>query len=685
MAKWEALVWKNRDNFEVARNVLRDSSSGRQADLSQALVDCFAGKASATLHSRVGPLLRYVHFMSREHSDPFPLDEGKLYMFMDRYCRTAAATFARSFLETLNFSKYVLGLDVPAAGISQRVQGVAKACYLDKRKLVQKPPLLVSHVQALEDIVLGVSKAKFSDYDRVCAGFFCFAVYARARYSDAQASASLQLDVLESESSYGFLEASVTRSKTSYSLERKTRYLPVIAPVLGVRSDAWGIVWHELLLKLGVTLREGWPLLPIPMQGGGFQQAPVSPEHAGRLLRELLRRELGDAESISALGTHSLKRFRPDATRSGYFVSEKLARGREPQDELDSSSCGSDDEEAPDYAEDELASDALARVKLLAGSSALGCVDKTRLHVFIADALMSICDVTYTRQVKKLNGVAIKGDTEPSEALVDFCVSIYEGNTLRFIPWEKCTSRLAEIQGDAKKDTRFTLDAQGKSLKLEAKPQDLQCAVDSEIHVMQALQRRALACDQANLIDYTILEEWHQRLMRARLQDVPPGYVRPSFKQLLRADQRLFAELQDRSRTGIQSDADGRPLDKLLPHVMDLTEVTMLMQPLPAPSASSTDVFEKPWVGTGKERLSPYGKVKDGKGKGKTKGKRTGVLPKALVGCYSCTASGENICYDFNINGCSRAVKNNRCERGIHICARCRQTGHNAANCPKKE
>ena len=101
MAKWEALVWKNKDSFEVARNVFRDSSAGRQADLSQALVDCFAGKASATLHSRVGPLLRYVHFLSREHSDPFPLDEGKLYMFMDRYCRTAAATFARSFLETL--------------------------------------------------------------------------------------------------------------------------------------------------------------------------------------------------------------------------------------------------------------------------------------------------------------------------------------------------------------------------------------------------------------------------------------------------------------------------------------------------------------------------------------------------------------------------------------------------------
>ena len=53
-AKWESLVWKNKDSFE-ARNVLQDASKGRQADLSQALADCFAGKASATLHSRVGP------------------------------------------------------------------------------------------------------------------------------------------------------------------------------------------------------------------------------------------------------------------------------------------------------------------------------------------------------------------------------------------------------------------------------------------------------------------------------------------------------------------------------------------------------------------------------------------------------------------------------------------------------
>ncbi|CAE7265821.1 unnamed protein product, partial [Symbiodinium sp. CCMP2456] len=586
------------------------------------------------------------------------------------------------------------------------------------RRLVQRPPLTVELVQALEDIVLGVSRVKFNDYDRVCAGFFCFAVYARARYSDAQASAALQLDILEADGCHGFLEASVTRSKTSYSLERKTRYLPVVAPVMGVRADPWGVVWHELLLKLGVELKEGAPLLPVPLQGGGFQQLPVSAEHAGQLLRELLRRELGDSAAINALGTHSLKRtilswlakygvareirailgyhstdcgteiiyardtlsgplrlmqevieavtfgrFRPDATRSGYFASEKLARNSDPQEEHDSSSCGSEDEEAPDHAEAEVrvvlnfnGSAGLLEVleavfKKRVESSGLSKEDATNLlsglrtlkqlafvssytpgqadekplldaftklvkrdtgadlaaqasfralfhtaYAIVTTELRQAVEKTdesvtrtlsapereerYTRQVKKLAGVSIKGDSEPSEALVDYCVSIYEANTLRFIPWEKCTSRLAELQGDAKKDTRFTHDAQGKALKLETKPQDLQCAVDSEIHVMQALQRRALACDQANLIDYTVLEEWHQRLLRAR----------------------LFAEMQDRSRAGIQSDATGR--------------------------------------------------AHDGKGRGKSKGKRTGVLPKVTVldlfghnGLFgkACAASGFHV------------------------------------------
>ncbi|CAE7739308.1 unnamed protein product [Symbiodinium sp. CCMP2592] len=415
VAKWEALLMSHGEHFDCYRGVSGDASAGRKADLVRTL------KASATLHSRVGPMMRYVKFTKSAGLDAFPLTESVLYVFMDQYCRTAAATFGRSFLESLNFAVHVLGLDLHVT-ISGRIQGVAKTRYLEKRKAVQKPALTALHVRTLEKIVIGGTIEEYSGFDRHCAGFFCYTLYARARFSDAQASANLMLDVTESDDGpYGFLEASVTRSKTSYTLERKTRFLPMVAPINGLLDESWGTAWYKLIKEQGVTLREGYPLLSSPVTGGGFSLLPISAEHAARILRELLRRELGDSADIRKLGTHSLKRtllswlakygteqgvrailgyhsthcgtelvyardtlsgplrqlgsvvsavaldhFRPDSTRSGYFPSRKGQEdaGFDPnapeQEELDSSSSGSEDEEAPDHDEVEKACDALA-------------------------------------------------------------------------------------------------------------------------------------------------------------------------------------------------------------------------------------------------------------------------------------------------------------------------------------
>ena len=90
--------------------------------------------------------------------------------------------------------------------ISGRIQGVAKARYLEKRKVIQKPALTVLHVKTLERIVLGGTTVEYSEFDRHCAGFFCYTLYSRARFSDAQASANLMLDVTDGDDGlYGFL------------------------------------------------------------------------------------------------------------------------------------------------------------------------------------------------------------------------------------------------------------------------------------------------------------------------------------------------------------------------------------------------------------------------------------------------------------------------------------------------
>ncbi|CAE7218164.1 unnamed protein product [Symbiodinium sp. CCMP2592] len=681
VAKWEALLMSHGEHFDCYRGVSGDASA----------------------------------FTKSAGLDAFPLTESVLYVFMDQYCRTAAATFGRSFLESLNFAVHVLGLDLHVT-ISGRIQGVAKTRYLEKRKAVQKPALTALRVRTLEKIVIGGTIEEYSGFDRHCAGFFCYTLYARARFSDAQASANLMLDVTESDDG-------------PYGRE------------LGDSAD---------IRKLGVRA-----ILDYRSTHCGTELVYARDTLSGPL------RQLGSVVSAVALG-----HFRPDSTRSGYFPSRK---GREDagfdpnapeQEELDSSSSGSEDEEAPDHDEVEKACDALAsweprpglrdligegpvfkhktmRVihlmassdegdRFVCGNAVLtrtglefharsarghcnlsGCatgecfrlawyvrpvaeclgramaasyseseavfIDKVRTSglsaadqtnvlaglknlkqlAFVssftpgqadekpliaaldalvkrdtsADLAAQACfralfqqayaivttefrqaiertedapshslsaperEERYTRQVKKLTGINIKGETEPSQALVDLCVNIYESNTLRYVAWEKCTSRLAEVQGDAKKDTRFTLDAQGKTLKLESKAPDDKCQVDSEVHLLQALQRRALALDQANVVDYAVIDVWHQKLLRARMQEVPAGHVRPSFKQLLRADQKLFSELQDRCRAGIQATSAGRPLDGLIPLVMDLSDVAVLLQSLPGNASSSSDAF----------------------------------------------------------------------------------------------
>ena len=74
-----------------------------------------------------------------------------------------------------------------------------------------------------------------------------------------------------------------------------------------------------------------------------------------------------------------------------------------------------------------------------------------------------------------------------------------------------------------------------------------------------ALQQRALALDQCNLVTYGKMQVWHERLIRARLEAPPEGFTKPSFKQLIAADKKLFLELAARTKDGIQSTAAAGP------------------------------------------------------------------------------------------------------------------------------
>ncbi|CAE7446306.1 unnamed protein product [Symbiodinium microadriaticum] len=104
-----------------------------------------------------------------------------------------------------------------------------------------------------------------------------------------------------------------------------------------------------------------------------------------------------------------------------------------------------------------------------------------------------------------------------------------------------------ELRGEKKKDIKFTVEEASGKLRVEHKSPDLIADTSSEIMVQQALTRRALAMDQANLIDFVVMDQWTQRLMKARLQAPAESFAKPTWKQLEAADRQLFTELREKT------------------------------------------------------------------------------------------------------------------------------------------
>ena len=302
--KWTSLIASEPAAWDVA---IKFFSQGDMAyatgGLSQSIQDALAGKASSTLHSRVNPLCRLAKFCSEHNRKAFPVFEAAVYDFL-KSDDNFAPTFPKSLLISLAFAKHVLGLrgDVEDA-TSGRCKGVTQIFFVKKRRLVQRPALSVAQVIRLEKTVVDEN---IGMADRVAAGFFCFALYSRARYSDALSVVKLTQDiVLRDGAATGYLEADASRTKTSTTLEKKTRFLPLTAPVCSVGQTDWVRTWMQLRRTEQLETGEGIPLLPGPREDGSWSKIPMTASSAALWLRALL----GDAEGpdVNLVGTHSLK------------------------------------------------------------------------------------------------------------------------------------------------------------------------------------------------------------------------------------------------------------------------------------------------------------------------------------------------------------------------------------------
>ena len=289
-------------------------------------------------------------------------------------------------------------------------------------------------------------------------------------------------------------------------------------------------------------------------------------------------------------------------------------------------------------------------------------------------------------QETRLRGLRIRGELQPSYALVDLISNIKETNNVVWIAPSKCGKRDLEIQ-NSQKQKSSVLSLEQQTLKVTSN--DIPTAADtsSDIQLQWALQRRGLAFDQCRLINWDAHELWVQQVMSQITKDSPPGYHRIATSQVIRADRELFTLMAQELQTSVQVLPDGSlPMETKLKELRTDPRVTMHMLPLPKTAPRDTDISDKKSAGSGHQEVDPPGSPVKPKKKARPSPKAKALCPDELKGYQQRDAQNNTICWAFNLKGgCKESTKSGRCKKGMHICIKCHKSNHSLTNCRAKD
>ncbi|CAE7664604.1 car [Symbiodinium sp. CCMP2592] len=167
-------------------------------------------------------------------------------------------------------------------------------------------------------------------------------------------------------------------------------------------------------------------------------------------------------------------------------------------------------------------------------------------------------------------------------------------NELIWLAPEKFNTRRAEIS--AKKPSKeLVIDGSGVAVK--DKPQILNSAINSDLDLVLAMRRRALAFDLVGLMSFDVANRYHQALVQRLQEAPPPNNAKVSIAQVLRADRAAFLRLAELLPTLRRSGVGKLPLDEQLPNILlDPSATLQRLEGQPLSKLVTVEVF----CGTGR-------------------------------------------------------------------------------------
>ena len=244
-------------------------------------------------------------------------------------------------------------------------------------------------------------------------------------------------------------------------------------------------------------------------------------------------------------------------------------------------------------------------------------------------------------QEMRLPGLRLKGELQPSYALVDLVAQVKETNCITWIPPSKCSKRDSEVQSNLK-EKPMILSLEQQMVKLASPAEPLVADTSTDLQLQWALQRRGLAYDQCALIKFEEHEAWVQQLLGQLTREPPTGFSRVTIHQAIRANRELFTIMAQELQDSVQPDARGNfPMEMKLKELRTDPRVTMFLLPMPKGSAKEP---EKASPATAAPKASSGPPTRPTK-RPKTSAKAKAMCPAELKEYAQRDSNGQAICW----------------------------------------
>ena len=286
------------------------------------------------------------------------------------------------------------------------------------------------------------------------------------------------------------------------------------------------------------------------------------------------------------------------------------------------------------------------------------------------------------QQARRLTGINLSGEMEPSHQLLDLTNNILETGALIWIAPSRCTKRSDEVQL-AVKERPSAVQVENHQLKVSQPSDEFKADHGSEIKLQWCWQRRGLAMDQCRLLSWDVHDAWVHQLFRTLSQPAPPGFQQVRVDQLIRADRELWTLVAQEFKGGLKPNAAGDiPLDTQLQRFTHDPRITMFLLPTPASArASSSTTTDKETVPKKTGAAPSQAAAKSTNKKRKTRAEKS--CPEELKK-YQLRCEHGPVCWAYNLKtGCKNSTtgKPSRCAKGYHVCANCHKAGHSVVVC----